>query len=131
MGFKWKCPECDQVHEYGGNATTKATARCGSKNLKIWQYKIMPPKPPEKPPQATTNYKSSMINRPSKIEFPIDNINWVLILKILDRGHSTIRNKKEIQEKKGAYYYDNLEWEAEINKIKEIAKVMKLLGDGK
>ena len=131
MGFKWKCPECEQVHEYGGKATTKATARCGSKNLKIWQYRILPPKPPEKPPQATNKYKSSMIHRPSKIQFPIDNVNWVLILKILDRGYSTIKNKPDVKAKKGGYYYDSLTWEAEIKKIKEIAKVMKLMGDEK
>ena len=131
MGFKWQCPECTQVHKYGGDATTNATARCGGKNLKIWQYRILPPKPPEKPPQATNNYTSSMIHRPSKIQVPIDTINWVLILKILDRGYSTIKNKPGVKAKKGGYYFDSLTWEVEIKKIEEIAKVMKLMGDEK
>jgi len=128
LGFDWLCPNCGKEHEYGGNATTKVTARCGEKNLKIWQYRILPPKPPEEPPQATTTTK--MIHRPTRVEFPISNVNWVLILKILDRGYSTIKNKPEVKAKKGGYYFDSLTWEAEIDKIKEIAKVMKLMGDG-
>jgi len=129
MGFKWNCPECKETHEYGGNATTKATARCGEKNLKIWQYRILPPKPPEEPPQATTTTK--MIHRPTKVEFPISNVNWVLILKILDRGYSTIKNKPSVKAKKGGYYFDSITWKTEIDKIKEIAKVMKLMGEEK
>ena len=72
-----------------------------------------------------------MIHRPSKIQVPIDTINWVLILKILDRGYSTIKNKPGVKAKKGGYYFDSLTWEAEIKKIEEIAKVMKLMGDEK
>ena len=53
MGFKWSCPICLETHVYGGKATTKATARCGDRNLKIWQYRILPPLPPKKPPKAT------------------------------------------------------------------------------
>jgi len=131
MGFKWRCPECTQVHKYGGDATTNATARCGGKNLKIWQYRILPPKPPEKPPQATNNYTSSMIHRPSKISVPIDHVNWLVVLEVMDRGISTIKNKPEIKRKKGSYYYDLLKWNAEFQKIEEIAKVMKLMGDEK
>ena len=81
------------------------------------------------PPQKTTTTK--MIHRPTKVEFPISNVNWVLILKILDRGYSTIKNKPEVKAKTGGYYFDSLTWEAEIDKIKEIAKVMKLMGDEK
>ena len=131
MGFKWLCPECEQTHEYGGSATTKATARCNNRNIKIWQYRILPPKPPEKPPQATNNYTSSMIHRPSKISVPIDHVNWLVVLEVMDRGISTIKNKPEIKRKKGSYYYDLLKWTAEFQKIEEIAKVMKLMGDEK
>ena len=138
MGFKWKCPVHEDMHEYKGKYKERAVAPClqCKKDYKIWQYKVeeLPQttnKLPEKLPQTTTEYKSSMIHRPSKIQVPIDTINWVLILKILDRGYSTIKNKPEVKAKKGGYYFDSLTWEAEINKIKEIAKVMKLMGDEK
>ena len=88
---------------------------------------------PEKKRKAPipTEQKTTIIHRPSKVSIPIDNVNWVLILKILDRGYSTIKNKPEVKAKKGGYYFDSLTWEAEIDKIKEIAKVMKLMGDEK
>ena len=119
MGFKWKCPECEQVHEYGGNATTKATARCGSKNLKIWQYKIMPPKPPKKPPQAT-KYRTT-IQTPSKASAQInldyweDMANWAI---------NTIKYKKAVlEENMGSQVYRNyLRWVKQrdiIIKLKE------------
>lgn len=135
MTFYWLCPECKQNHHYGGKATTKATARCGSKNFKIWQYRIIPPKPPIKPPKATNKlpqkYATSIVNRPSKIQIKIDDVNWVTVLKIMDRGISTIRNKTEVKKQKGAYYFDFVEWTREFKKIEAIAEVMKLLEVGK
>ena len=126
MPFLWKCPECNLNHEYGGKATTKATARCGSRNIKIWQYRIIPPKPPELPPKAT-KYATSIVNRPSKIQIKIGDVNWLVVLEVMDRGISTIRNKSEVKNKKGSYYYDFLKWSVEFKKIESIAEVMKLL----
>ena len=134
MSFRWKCPECKKIHSYGGKATTKATARCGGKNIKIWQYRIIPPKPPIKPPKATDTlpqkYATSIVNRPSKIQIKIDDVNWLVVLEVMDRGISTIRNKSEVKAKKGSYYYDFLKWSVEFKKIEGIAEVMKLLEVG-
>ena len=122
MGFKWKCPECEQVHEYGGNATTKATARCGSKNLKIWQYRILPPKPPKKPPQAT-KYETKIRNPPSSISAPF-NVRGTI--RGLRRARTSIGNKPEVKAKKedSAYYSDYVEWGEIIENLKIF-----LLGD--
>ena len=136
MGFKWLCPACGHVNEYKGKKTTNVVVRClvCKEDIKasshIYGRESLPqlPKTTNELPR-TTEYKSSMIHRPSKIQVPIDNVNWVLILKILDRGYSTIKNKPEVKAEKGGYYFDSLTWEAEIKKIEEIAKVMKLMGD--
>ena len=117
MGFSWLCPECGNIHEYGGNATTKATARCGSKNLKIWQYRILPPKPPEKPPQATNKYETRARNPPSRISVEID---YNAVLKCMERGISTIENKPQIKAKKGSYYWDYLKWTEQFNILKTL-----------
>ena len=136
MGFKWLCPVHEDIHVYKGKHTERAVAPClqCKKDYKIWQYKVeeLPQttnKLPEKLPQTTTEYKSSMIHRPSKIQIPIDHVNWLVVLEVMDRGISTIKNKPEIKRKKGSYYYDLLKWNAEFQKIEEIAKVMKLMGD--
>lgn len=107
MGFKWLCPVCEQIHDYGGKATTKATARCGDRNIKIYQWRIIPPKPPKKPPQAT-EYKTT-ITSPSKSTAEIDlNIwedmaNWAI---------NTTKNKKEVKTKNlnSQTYRNHLRW---------------------
>jgi len=128
MGFKWLCP-CGVENQYNGKLTTDAVTSCPTCGYKyrIWKYKIVEPQIPHETTEIPQ--KTTIIHRPSKVSIPIDNVNWVLILKILDRGYSTIKNKPEVKAKKGGYYFDSLTWEAEINKIKEIAKVMKLMGN--
>ena len=64
---------------------------------------------------------------PSKIEINISNINWLIVLQAMDRGISTIRNKPEVKARKGAYYFDFLQWMEEYKKIQEIAKLSKLM----
>ena len=36
----------------------------------------------------------------------------------MDRAISSIRNKKEVKEKKGAYYWDYVVWTKEFEKLK-------------
>ena len=90
MGFDWLCPICEEEHWYGGKATTKATARCGTTNLKIWQYKIIPPLPPPKPPQATTK------------KLPDIRLNGSLasLIVMCNYAINTIKNKEEVIAKK-------------------------------
>ena len=130
MGFKWNCT-CGEINYYSGKHTTDAITtcpHCGGKT-RIWKFKINEPQKPHETTQIPQ--KTTIIHRPSKVSIPIDNVNWVLILKILDRGYSTIKNKPGVKAKKGSYYYDNLKWDAEFKKIEEIAKVMKLMGGDK
>jgi len=116
MGFKWICPECSETHQYGGNATTKATARCCDRNFKIWQYRVLPPKPPEKPPQATPpQYKTTAHNKGCDITIEVD---YKAILKCMERGISTIKNKPEVKAKSGGYYWDYLLWSEQFEKLK-------------
>ena len=130
MGFKWLCP-CGTENQYDGNKTVTAITTCKDCRTKarIWKYRILKPQKPHETTEIPQ--KTTIIHRPSKVSVPIDNVNWVLILKILDRGYSTIKNKPGVKAKKGGYYFDSLTWEAEIKKIEEIAKVMKLMGDEK
>ena len=127
------CPKCGTIKEIVG---TEKRVRCYSNACTNRFYvnidTIVPEKKDTKDSIGTTDphpQKTTIIHKPSKVSIPIDNVNWVLILKILDRGYSTIKNKPEVKAKKGGYYFDSLTWEAEINKIKEIAKVMKLMGN--
>jgi len=76
----------------------------------------------KKAPPIKTTYQG-----PSKIEFNVSNIDWVTVLKCMDRALSTLRNKTQVQEKKGAYYFDYIKWTAEYKKIQEIAKLDKLM----
>ena len=64
---------------------------------------------------------------PSKIELNISNIHWLTVLKCMDRAISSIKNKKQVKEKTGAYYHDFIEWSREYEKIAEIAKLSKLM----
>ena len=130
MGFKWLC-QCGTTNQYNGNLTKDAITTCPECHIKqrIWNLKVVEPQKPHETTEIPQ--KTTIIHRPSKIQVPIDNVNWVLILKILDRGYSTIKNKPGVKAKKGGYYFDSLTWEAEIKKIEEIAKVMKLMGDEK
>jgi len=129
-----KCPHCltiKTIDKTDKNIQVRCATTEGGCGKKFYiKNNIVLPKQDiqdnNKTPQKTT-----IIHRPSKVSIPIDNVNWVLILKILDRGYSTIKNKPEVKAKKGGYYFDSLTWEAEIDKIKEIAKVMKLMGDEK
>jgi len=89
MGFAWLCPICGNEHKYGGKATTKATARCGTTNLKIWQYKIIPPLPPPKPPQATNKLPTVKMN--GMVQSLIIALNYAI---------NTIKNKEEVMAKK-------------------------------
>ena len=129
--MKVKCPKCGTIKEING---TEERVRCASKDCGKRFYTkdniFVPDKRTEKDNNGTAQ-KTTIIHRPSKVSIQIDNVNWVLILKILDRGYSTIKNKPEVKAKKGGYYFDSLTWEAEIDKIKEIAKVMKLMGEEK
>ena len=132
MGFLWVCPNCKFEWTYKGKLTTDAITTCPECRVKmrIWQYKV--DNKPQKPHETTEiPQKTTIIHRPSKVSIPIDNVNWVLILKILDRGYSTIKNKPSVKAKKGGYYFDSITWKTEIDKIKEIAKVMKLMGEEK
>ena len=136
MGFKWLCPECDHENEYRGDKTNEANSTCSycEKTQRIWKSRVIevPTNSNKKPTNSNTfptEYKSSMIHRPSKISVPIDHVNWLVVLEVMDRGISTIRNKPGVKAKKGSYYYDKFKWDAEFQKIEEIAKVMKLMGD--
>jgi len=127
MGFKWLCP-CEVENQYDGNKTVTAITTCKSCRVKarIWKYRILKPQIPHETTQIPQ--KTTIIHRPSKVSIPIDNVNWLVVLEVMDRGISTIRNKPEIKQHKGSYYYDLLKWNAEFQKIEEIAKVMKLMG---
>lgn len=81
MGFKWNCPECGEVHSYGGKATTKATARCGSRNLKIWQYRIQPPKDTDKPP---ISHQKKTVSLREDLSLGADFNRSVLIAGLMD-----------------------------------------------
>ena len=139
MTFYWICPGCDHENFYSGSNTTNVVVQCKSCKAKV---KASSHKREEKPiaknktnyqnqPETTDKlpkkYSTSIINRPSKIQIAIDDVDWITVLKIMDRGISTIRNKSEVKRKKGAYYFDYLKWLKEIKKIEEIASVMKLL----
>jgi len=86
MGFAWLCPICGNEHKYGGKATTKATARCGTTNLKIWQYKIIPPLPPQ-----TTTKKLPDIRLNGSLASLIVMCNYAI---------NTIKNKEEVKKEK-------------------------------
>ena len=130
MGFKWNCT-CGAINQYDGKLTMNAITtcpHCGGKQ-RIWKLKI---DEPQKPRETTEiPQKTTILHRPSKVSIPIDNVNWLIVLEVMDRGISTIRNKPDIKKKKGSYYYDKLKWDAEFQKIEEIAKVMKLMGGEK
>ena len=133
MGFKWLCG-CGQKNLYSGDKTKDAITTCPNCHVKqrIWNLKVVELKvvEPQKPQENHNKpHKTTIMHRPSKVSVPIDNINWLIVLEVMDRGISTIRNKPAIKKKKGSYYYDLLEWNAEFKKIEEIAKVMKLMGD--
>ena len=131
MGFKWLCG-CGKENYYNGKLTKGAITTCPECQVKqrIWNLKIVEPQKPQKPQENHNKpHKSTIIHRPSKVSVPIDNVNWLIVLEVMDRGISTIRNKPDIKKKKGSYYYDKLKWDAEFKKIEEIAKVMKLMGD--
>ena len=127
MGFKWKCG-CGATNHYKGTLTTDAITTCPECHVKqrIWNLKIVEPQIPHETTEIPQ--KTTILHRPSKVSIPIDNVNWLVVLEVMDRGLSTIRNKPEIKQKKGSYYYDLLKWSAEFQKIEEIAKVMKLMG---
>lgn len=47
MGFKWKCPHCEEVSTYNGGQIINATSKCSNpecsyhrKNIRIWKYKV-------------------------------------------------------------------------------------------
>ena len=140
--FYWICP-CGYENLYSGSKTTNVVVTCKSCKAVIKASSHKKPdiilenkeKTPNKLPRTTKNlflklpkqYTTSIVNRPSKIQIKIDDVNWVTILKIMDRGISTIRNKLEVKAKKGAYYFDFLEWTREFKKIESIAEIMKLL----
>jgi len=131
MGFLWFCPTCKLEWTYKGKLTTDAITTCPECHIKqrIWNLKVVEPQKPHETTEIPQ--KTTIIHRPSKVSVPIDNINWLVVLEVMDRGISTIKNKPEIKQKKGSYYYDLLKWTAEFQKIEEIAKVMKLMGDEK
>lgn len=132
MPFLWKCPHCKTKVFYSGSKTTNVVVTCTSckKTVKASSHKIKKPEPQttnELPKTTNRQYTTSIVNRPSKIQIKIDDVNWITVLKIMDRGISTIRNKSEVKAKRGAYYFDFLEWSNEFKKIEAIAEVMKLL----
>ena len=126
------CPTCGTKRSIDG---TEERVRCSSNSCDKRFYvkpnivvPLLPPKKDKKDVNGTPKkYTTSIINRPNKIQIAIDDVDWITVLKIMDRGISTIRNKSEVKRKKGAYYFDYLKWLTEIKKIEEIASVMKLL----
>ena len=131
MSFDWKC-DCEHTNTYKGKKTTDANSTCSncSKTQRIWKLKI-PTKSNNNPTNSnnipTPQYTTSIINRPSKIQIAIDDVSWLVVLEVMDRGISTIRNKSEVKNKKGSYYYDFLKWTVEFKKIEAIAEVMQLM----
>ena len=129
-----KCPHCltiKTIDKTDKNIQVRCATTEGGCGKKFYiKNNIVLPKQDiqdnNKTPQKTT-----ILHRPSKVSIPIDNVNWLIVLEVMDRGISTIRNKPDIKKKKGSYYYDKLKWDAEFQKIEEIAKVMKLMGGEK
>ena len=127
------CPNCGTRRDIKG---IEERVRCANKESCGMRFyvknNIVPEKKDVKGQKGTTTkYSTSIVNRPSKIQIKIDDVNWLTVLKIMDRGISTIRNKSEVKQQKGAYYFDFLEWTREFKKIEAIGAVMKLLGEDK
>ena len=136
MPFYWICPGCSHKNFYSGSKTTNVVVTCkGCKNVIKASSHKKPEKKADPPPETTdklpkttnTQYTTSIVNRPSKIQVKIGDVNWLIVLEVMDRGISTIRNKSGVKNKKGSYYYDFLKWSVEFKKIESIAEVMKLL----
>lgn len=119
MGFKWKC-KCGHENEYKGKKTKTANSDCSKckKNQKIWSKRIIevPTIPdhsrPRKSGIPTTNHKKRF---PLEME-SIDTLET--ILECMDRGISTIKNKIEVKEKRGAYYWNFVKWTRVWNALK-------------
>ena len=124
-----KCPDCGTIKEING---TEERVRCASKDCGKRFYTkdniVVPEKRTEKDNNGTAQYRTTARNKGCNITVEVD---YNIILKCMDRAISSIRNKKEVKEKKGGYYFDSITWKTEIDKIEEIAKVMKLMGEEK
>lgn len=117
MSFWWLCPECDAKNYYKGKKTTDAVTSCSSCRLKlrIFQHKVVV-SVPNKPPKTT-----------QKPQFYLNGDLKSLIIA-LNYAINTIKNKKEVREKKidSTWYFYWKEWtrirksfQMELNKIRQ------------
>ena len=127
MGFKWTCKECGATNTYNGSKTTDANSTCSEcqKTQRIWKSRIIPTDS-NKIQQKSVGVPTPK-NNLSRVELNLGDIDWMTVLECMDRGLSTIRNKKEIKLKKGMYYLQYLRWQPEYEKVKEIALLSKLI----
>ena len=111
-----KCPTCGTIKEILG---TEKRVRCSSNACTNRFYvnidTIVPEKRTEKDSIGTHQYRTTARNKGRDITIEID---YNIILKCMDRAISSIRNKKEVKEKRGAYYFDYLAWTREFEKMK-------------
>jgi len=121
MGFKWQCPECGYVNTYGGNKTKDANSTCTicKKTQRVWKLKYIPTdsnKIQQKPLEIPTpKYRTTARNKGRDITIEVD---YNIILKCMERGISTIKNKPEVKAKSGGYYWDYVAWTKEFEKLK-------------
>jgi len=124
MGFKWICSKCGQENLYKGNKTKDANSTCSScnKTQRIWKLRPavffptdsnkIQQKPLEFP---TPKYRTTARNKGRDITIEVD---YNIILKCMERGISTIKNKPEVKAKSGGYYWDYVAWTKEFEKLK-------------
>jgi len=63
----------------------------------------------------TPQYKTTARNKGRDITIEVD---YNVILKCMERGISTIKNKPEVKNKSGGYYWDYVAWTKEFEKLK-------------
>ena len=111
-----RCPDCGTIKEING---TEERVRCASKDCGKRFYTkdniVVPEKRTEKDNNGTAQYRTTARNKGCNITVEVD---YNIILKCMDRAISSIRNKKEVKEKKGAYYWDYVAWTKEFEKLK-------------
>ena len=113
-----KCPICGTKRFIFG---TEERVRCISKDCDKRFYTkgniIVPEKKDNKDSNGTLKYKTTARNPPSRISVEID---YNAVLKCMERGISTIKNKPEVKAKAGAYYWDYLKWVEQFNILKTL-----------
>lgn len=107
-----KCPECltiktiDKTDKNIQVRCSKTEGGCGAKYYIKKNIVLKKQDKQDNNKTQTTKYKT-VIETPLK---KTAEINLKVILKCMDRAISSIRNKPQVKQKKGGYYYDFIAW---------------------